>query len=62
MKKKPINHEKRKGGPYDSKPETSDELRQKRSELMKEFNRKTGKLTQQAHSVAFRRRLEKSPA
>ena len=43
--KRPVDHVRRLGGNYQSKPATSEQLRQILAERMKEFNCKTGKLT-----------------
>jgi hypothetical protein len=56
----PIDHEGRKGRNYDPKP-VDEEQRQKRSKAMKEFNRKTGKVTLQGNGLMQRRRMAKVP-
>ena len=49
----PIDHENRRGQAYSPKPLTS-ELRQKRSDAMKAFHRKTGKGTLNANRLLAR--------
>jgi hypothetical protein len=58
MTQEPIDHEKRTGRAYSPNP-PSVELRQKLSETMKEFNRKTGKATMTANRLIARRRKAK---
>ena len=53
---KPIDHEKRTGHQYAPKPPVSDETKRKRSEAMKAFNRRTGKITAQANSQTKRKK------
>ena len=55
MTQDPVNHEKRIGNPFSPK-QPSDELRQKISDGMKAFNRKTGKGTLVANRLNARRR------
>lgn len=47
--KKPIDHNTRSGGAYESKGAKTEEQRAALSEKMKEFNRKTGKATATAN-------------
>ena len=54
-----IDHDKRTSGVYDFQPGSSDETRRVKSERMKEFNRKTGKVTLMGNMVSRRARKPK---
>lgn len=49
--RKPIDHQHRVGGAYESKGEMSEEMRARLAERMKEYNRKTGKHTALANRL-----------
>ena len=52
----PLNHKKREGHHYAPKPPVSDEMKRKRSDAMKNFNKRTGKVTALGNSMAKRRK------
>jgi hypothetical protein len=56
---RPIDHDGRSGPNYEPKPVT-DETRKKRSEAMKEFNKKTGKVAQTGNGLMQHRRKAKA--
>lgn len=51
-----IDHERREGHQYAPKPPESDETKRKRSEAMKAFNKRTGKVTALANFQVRRRK------
>lgn len=57
--KKPVDHKKHIGGIYQPRPTPSEELRQVLAERMREFNRRTGKLTALQNRRLKRSRLAK---
>ena len=57
--KKPIDHKHKKGGNFEAKPPRSAEVLLRMSERMKEFNRKTGKVTAMGNRLSQRRKKPK---
>ena len=57
----PIDHKRRKGGPYAERPPPNDETRHKISETLKEHNRKTGLGTIMGNRLAKIKRAKPKP-